>query len=264
MADLLSIPVVGHFRENDVMAGGQGAPFAPLYHQALSFQSCQKSIAVVNCGGIANLTLICGDEILAFDTGPGNGLLDNFVRSRTHGKEHMDTDGKYGKLGKVNQEVLDSLYKKSILINGLSYFAKQPPKSLDIGDMSLIHELNDLSLEDGCATLAFFTADTIAQSLGHLPSSISIPSLWVLCGGGWYNPNIRSMLVFCLESKIKTSDLVVKMADEMGWNNLAMEAHIFSFLALRSINKQPLSLPSTTGVPYPMNGGKHFYPMNIT
>lgn len=172
----------------------------------------------------------------------------------------MDVDGKYGNQGRVNESVLKALYEKSILKDGASYFSMNPPKSLDIGDMKSIAELDILSLEDACATLAAFTADTIISSLQLVDlTTYPVPSLWILCGGGWYNPVIRKNLTSLLADKYN-QNIIVKSADEMGWNNQSMEALIFAYLAVFSYNNKPISIPTTTGVSHPMHGGDCFLP----
>lgn len=260
LANDIGITVVNDFRSNDIAAGGQGAPFAPLYHQALAIRDKKIPTAVVNCGGISNITVINGNQesdLIAFDTGAGNGLIDKLVRQRTHGKESMDADGRYGKNGKVNTTVLKKLYEKSILVNGENYFSISPPKSLDIGDMKLIAELDSLSLEDACRTLEAFTADSIINSLNLIGKNI--PKYWVLVGGGWYNPVIREELEHRLRKKLG-DDTTVLTADEMGWNSQAMEAQVFAYLAVRSLQNKPLSIPTTTRVPEPLSGGKTYIP----
>ncbi len=256
LANQLGITVISDFRRRDLELGGQGAPFAPLYHQALAIRDQQLPLVVVNCGGIANITLIRNANLLdliAFDTGPGNGLIDRLVRQRTQGKESMDRDGHYGKQGKVHEAVLQALYEKSLLQNSQNYFLKKPPKALDIGDLQLIPELDALSLEDACATLEAFTADTIVHSLKGL--AIEVPAQWILAGGGWSNPVIYHALK---ERLIKAygNEFRVHRAEEIGWNSQALEAQIFAFLAVRSFEKKPLSVPGTTGVSQPCSGGK--------
>lgn len=260
LADRLGIKVVNDFRSNDVAAGGQGAPFAPLYHQALAVRDKKMPLAVVNCGGIANITIINSpkpEELIAFDTGPGNALIDRLVTQRTNGQELMDFDGQYGINGDVNNAVIAALYDRCIVKNNQNYFSMPAPKALDVGDMQLIEELESLSLHDACATLEAFTADCIVSSLQTL--DVSIPKYWVLAGGGWHNPVIRSELNNRLSAKIG-EEVTLHTADEAGWNNQAMEAQIFAFLAVRSLQSEPLSLPCTTRVPYPLTGGKSFSP----
>jgi anhydro-N-acetylmuramic acid kinase len=255
LSDHFKIIVVNDFRSRDVAAGGQGAPFAPLYHQALAIQHQKIPLAVVNCGGIANITLIANHnemDLIGFDTGPGNGLIDRLVRQRTQGKEFMDRNGQYGLKGKVHSLILNDLYEKALTMDGHNYFDIIPPKSLDIGDMTLIPELNELSLEDACATLEAFTADSILQGLKSF--DLSIPKHWILAGGGWHNPVIRQQLEQRLVQHHR--DVLIQTADEAGWNTQAMEAQIFAYFAVRRLANLPISFPGTTRVPAPMIGGE--------
>lgn len=258
LADELGITVINNFRQQDVAAGGQGAPFAPLYHHALARRDNKIPVMVVNCGGIANLTLINSEnelDVIGFDTGPGNGLVDSLIRQRTKGEQVMDADGQFGKAGKVNSEVFAALYEKSILSNGKKYFDIAPPKSLDYGDLTLIPELTSesLTLNDACRTLEAFTADTIVKSLDLLKGEI--PSHWILAGGGWKNPVIRQELEERLRAKLGPQ-VFIQTADEAGWNSQALEAQIFAYLAVRSLKKLPISVPGTTQIKEPLTGGE--------
>lgn len=262
LADLVGIPVVNDFRSQDIAAGGEGAPLAPLYHQALATRDNKIPVAVVNCGGIANITLINSSnpaDLIAFDPGPGNGLIDQLVRKRTQGQEFMDADGQYGQRGRVHSELFAALYAQSIVKNQVSYFTLPPPKSLDVGDLHLIPELDPLDLADACATLEAFTADAIVSSLNLI--NAEPPPQWILAGGGWRNPIIRRELQLRLQQLNPRID--IKTADEAGWNTQALEAQIFAFLAVRSLQNQPLSFPGTTGVPHPLSGGATYFPQNF-
>lgn len=255
LADQTNIKVVNDFRSRDVLAGGQGAPLAPLYHQALAIRDQKIPVAIVNCGGIANVTIITGettDDIVGFDTGPGNGLIDRYIKLKTSHQEHMDFDGKYGSKGKINNTAFEKLYQK---LN--PFLNLKPPKSLDIGDFELTSELSQLSIEDACATLEAFTADTIVKSIDHIATEI--PKLWVLAGGGWNNPVIYSELKKRLQNKLGT-DIEVKLADEIGWNSKYMEAQLFAYLAVRCLQNKPITFPSTTQAPHPLTGGKIYIP----
>jgi len=260
LADRLQIPVVNDFRSNDIIAGGEGAPLAPIYHQALAVRDGKIPSLVINCGGIANITLIPNSEVLdliAFDTGPGNGLIDNLVRLRTQGQENMDRDGNYAKQGKVIPTILTQLYEKAVIKNGKNYFDLLPPKSLDIGDLFLIPELDDLSLPDACATLAAFTADSIVMSLSAL--KINLPKHLILAGGGWNNP----MILYELQARVicNWGETEIILADKIGWNSQALEAEIFAYLAVRSLKNKVLSVPGTTGVSQALSGGRIYNPI---
>lgn len=260
MADQLGINVVHDFRREDVAAGGQGAPFAPLYHYALARRDNTIPIGIINCGGIANVTIIPSDnesDIIAFDTGPGNGLIDLLVRQRTNGLESMDRDGVYGRQGAVNEDVLAALYNASLVKDGHNYLWRLPPKALDIGDMQLVPEIDVLNLNDACATLETFTATTIVDGIRLVSEKMTLPTRWVLCGGGWKNPVIRSVFEDELRNHLG-DDVIVQTANDAGWNSQAMEAQIFAYLAVRSLQGKPLSLPNTTGVPEPLTGGTFY------
>lgn len=230
--------VVYDFRAADVAAGGQGAPFAPLYHQALS-RDLDGPVAVVNIGGISNVTCIdtTGDAPpVAFDTGPGNALLDDWVRSTTD--LPYDRDGAVSASGNCDDAALASLMDNP-------YFDAPPPKSLDRLDFDA-DAVAALSPEDGAATLVRFTGETIVANLRHLPAP---PRRLLITGGGRHNPSI-------MKSLSEISQLPVDPVEAVGWDGDAIEAQAFAFLAVRSLRGLPLSLPTTTGVPTPMTGGK--------
>ena len=258
LADKTGITVAYDFRSNDVRDGGQGAPFAPLYHQALARQSQLVPLVVANCGGIANISVIGNgnEEIYAYDCGPGNNLVDRFVQLKVN--KPMDLDGQYGSKGSVIDSVILALKAKAmIMANGSNYLDQKPPKSLDANDLALIPEVKVLKLEDGCATLEAFTAECIVDSLKFLP--FHPPKRWILAGGGWKNKMIIAQLKERLKQKLGR-DLRVEQADQVGWNSQSLEAQIFAYLAVRALRKLPLSLPSTTGVSKPLSGGKIVFP----
>ncbi len=255
LANHLKITVVNDFRSADIALGGQGAPFAPLYHQALVLHDQPIPTVVVNCGGIANVTVIRSAEpndLIALDTGPGNVLIDQLVRQRTTGAENMDRDGRYGAKGKVHSAVLKALYEKAVLQAGHPYLLKPAPKSLDSGDLQLIPELAALSLMDACATLAQFTAETIVQGVAAL--GISMPSHWILAGGGWNNPVIYKALAACLSRPLGHAATILH-ADEIGWHSQSLEAQMFAYYAVCCLQQKPISFPGTTGVARPTCGG---------
>lgn len=264
LAEKIGITVVNDFRRQDVLNGGQGAPFAPLYHQALAARDANIPVVLVNCGGIANVSVITGSDpnhVLGFDTGPGNVLIDRYIRQKTHGRELMDTDGHYGLQGNVNESVLTLLYSHSLTSNVMGYFSLTPPKSLDVADFQLIPELDNLSLADACATLEAFTADTIAQSTQFF--NTAVPDTWVLVGGGWHNPVIRRELMARLNRRLGKVMNVITAA-EIGWNASAMEAQIFAYLAVRSLKNLPISFPNITCVTTPLCGGYSHVPTQGT
>jgi anhydro-N-acetylmuramic acid kinase len=251
------IDVVADFRSRDMAAGGEGAPFAPLYHAARAAELA-KPLAVVNIGGVANVTWIgtgiaagasattagaagaadtaAGARLLAFDTGPGNALLDSWVMR--HIGAPRDQDGRLAAVGQVQQQIVDRFLQAP-------YFERPPPKSLDRDDFDLTF-LNGVSPADGAATLCAVTAAAVAQARSHLPAA---PDRWLVCGGGRHNPVIMAMLAARLGAPVEPVEAV-------GWNGDALEAEAFAYLAVRALKGLPLSLPSTTGVREPTSGGR--------
>jgi anhydro-N-acetylmuramic acid kinase len=243
LAELTNVPVVCDFRAADVAAGGQGAPLVPVYHAALAVD-LPKPLAVVNIGGVANVTWIGeDDELLAFDTGPGNALMDDWVR--LHTGRNYDKDGALAAEGDVD---LGSLSK--LLAN--SYFERPPPKSLDRNDFRL-EPLASLSAEDGAATLAAVTIAAIGLAEDHFPES---PKRWIVAGGGRHNRLILAGLREQLDQPVLT-------AEDVGWDGDALEAQAFAYLAVRSIRGLPLTFPGTTGVRKPLTGGRLFRPAKV-
>jgi anhydro-N-acetylmuramic acid kinase len=237
LARLTGIDVVNDFRSADVKAGGQGAPLMPLYHAALAHKSgLAEPLVLTNIGGVAQVTYINGDAVLAFDTGPGNAPIDDWMQRHT-GKP-VDADGAMARSGKINEAALARM-----LDNG--FFARLPPKSLDRMDFGM-EAVESLSPADGAATLAAFTAVSIAKAREHFREPAAI---WVVTGGGRHNGFLMDQL------KARVNAPVLK-AEDAGWDGDAMEAEGFAYLAVRSKKGLPLSLPTTTGVAQPMTGGK--------
>lgn len=242
MNKILGIPVAWDFRSADMKAGGQGAPLAPVYHQAL-LQNAETrptlavNTAVLNLGGVANLTAWGRDnQLIAFDTGPANAPVNDWVGQHT--SERMDIDGKLAAQGIVDETRLAELLQHT-------YFSTAYPKSLDRFDFpaSMAASLN---LEDGAALLTAFSASAVGKALDLLPIR---PDTLVLCGGGRHNPSLVKAINE--RASVKTVD-----ADTLGWRGDAIEAECFAFLATRVLRKLPLSFPSTTGVRLPCCGGK--------
>jgi anhydro-N-acetylmuramic acid kinase len=261
LANDVGIAVVNDFRRQDIACGGQGAPLAPLYHQALAVRDQRLPLIVVNCGGIANVSIIMNSnplDLIAFDTGPGNVLCDRLVRLRTQGHAQMDAEGHYGLKGVVDPSVLKALYAQSMIQDGASYFLKKPPKSLDSGDIQLIPELETLSLEDACRTLETFTAQTIVDSVAAVVTDF--PVQWIIAGGGFKNPVIVVALQERVSEKIG-NQLILKQADEIGWHSQSLEAQMFAYYAVRHLQNKPISFPNTTGVSHAVCGGCFFEPL---
>jgi anhydro-N-acetylmuramic acid kinase len=237
LARAIHIPVMHDFRAADVAAGGQGAPLVPVYHRALA-QSLERDgpIVVLNIGGVANVTYIDGDTLIACDTGPGNALLDDFM-NRTTG-QRFDTDGRMAAQGTADAAWIAEALKDP-------FFALPPPKSLDRNDFAK-RILRNASPADGAATLTTFTVAAIARIVPLLPKR---PKSWVVAGGGARNHTMMRML------REKLQPAPVESADALGWSSDAIEAQAFGFLAARGLKGLPLSYPATTGVPLPMTGG---------
>lgn len=236
LAGCTGIDVVNDFRAADVAAGGEGAPFAPLYHAARA-GSLGRPLAVLNIGGVANVTWIGeDDDLIAFDTGPGNGLIDHWAAR--HLGEPMDRNGRLAASGQVSEARLDAVLSRS-------YFLKSPPKSLDISDFTTAC-VDGLSPADGAANLTALTAATVAAAVVHLPAA---PQRWLVTGGGRRNPVLMAMLADRLGVRVDAVEVA-------GWRGDALEAEAFAFLAVRSLRGLPLSLPGTTGVPAPCRGGR--------
>ena len=237
LASKTGIPVVCDFRSADVAAGGQGAPLIPVYHRALvRAANLPLPVAVLNLGGVGNVTWIGAGEgdMLAFDTGPANGLIDDWMLAHTG--HAMDKDGALAAEGRVHADILARMCDKA-------WFDLTPPKSLDRHDFSTA-PCAHLSAADGAATLTAFTAETVRLSLQHMPRP---PRQWFVTGGGRRNATLMRMLAERLGD--------VRSVDTLGWRGDAMEAEGFAYMAVRSLRGLPISFPGTTGVPAPQTGG---------
>jgi anhydro-N-acetylmuramic acid kinase len=232
------LPVAHDFRSADVAAGGQGAPLAPVYHAALA-RGMATPLAVLNIGGVANVTWIGSDGgLVAFDTGPGNGPLDDWIAR--HAGVPFDRDGAIALSGRVDRQVLARLLADP-------YFAKLAPKSLDRLDFSAAlaaSGLAALSLADGAATLVAFIACAVTEA--PLPAP---PLHWLVTGGGRRNAAIMGALRARL-------GVPVDPVEALGWDGDALEAQCFGFLAARAQAGLPISFPDTTGVPVALPGGR--------
>lgn len=234
LADATGVTVVSDFRTADVKAGGQGAPLVPAFHAALA-RDLETPAVIVNIGGVGNITWIGGDELLAFDTGPGNGLIDDWVCKHTH--HPMDEGGRIAAAGRVDGEILARM-----LTHG--YFDRRPPKSLDRHDFTLA-PVASLSMEDGAATLTAFTAATIAAGLSHCPAK---PKRLLVTGGGRHNPTMMAFIS-------KYAGIPAESVDSHGWQGDSVEAQAFAYLAARCVRGLPITFPGTTGVGAPLTGG---------
>ncbi len=233
----LGIDTVDRFRHADVASGGEGAPFVPLYHRALA-SSLDQPIMILNLGGVGNVTYIDGDTVIAFDTGPASALLDDFILRR-RGLSY-DENGQLAASGKADRALVDTFMQNP-------FFDRPAPKSLDRQDFhARAKSVEALSDEDGAATLAEFTIESVIASLKHVPSK---PQRWLVTGGGRRNAHFMRRLHEQL-------GVAVDPVEAVGWNGDFLEAQAFGYLAVRSTLGLPLSLPTTTGVPHPMPGGE--------
>jgi anhydro-N-acetylmuramic acid kinase len=244
--------IIFNFRENDLKNGGKGAPLAPLYHYILCKRDHLIPTAVVNCGGISNVTFIPSDQmedVIAFDVGPGNTLLDRFIRFKTHNQYQMDKDGMFSKNETYDPKYLDLLMHHSV--KNPYFYEKKPPKALDVNDFVLPEDVLKLPVGEGAKLLCDFTALMISKSRELINIE---PSLWIVAGGGFSNPTIfESLKAFLPKNQ------TIKLADEVGWRSKSLEAELFAYLAVRSYLKKAISFPHTTGVTEPLSGGDCYF-----
>lgn len=238
LARLTQISVVNDFRSADVRAGGHGAPLVPLYHAALATK-LQKPVAVLNLGGVANITYIGehdgGDGLLAFDIGPGNALIDDWMLRMT-GKP-FDGYGEMAAAGVPDEGWIDGVLSQP-------FFGQKPPKALDRDAFKALVPTG-LRVADGAATLTKLTARCVAMALALLPKP---PLAIYVAGGGRLNTTLMRWI-------IEATRIPASPVDQLGWNGDSLEAEAFAYLAVRSKLGLPLTLPGTTGVPKPMTGG---------
>ena len=240
LAKRLGIPVVHDFRQADIAAGGQGAPLVPVFHRAIvSTIDRPHPVAVLNIGGVANVTFVDGGpDPIACDTGPGNALIDDFMRARSGAP--YDDNGDAAAHGTP-----DHAFIARVLEN--PFFDLKPPKSLDRNAFAFANiGLPGYSVADGAATLSALTVEAVARVLPHLPER---PRAWIVGGGGARNRTLMKMLA----EKLKPA--TVETADQAGFSADALEAQAFAFLAVRSMRGLPITFPTTSGAPRPMQGG---------
>ncbi|WP_375427877.1 anhydro-N-acetylmuramic acid kinase [uncultured Sphingomonas sp.] len=234
LARMTGIDVVADLRSADVAAGGQGAPLLPIYHAALA-AGLSGPVAILNLGGVANVTLVGAEELVAFDTGPANGLIDSWVETTTGAR--FDKDGRLAAAGRVHADVLDTLLDHP-------FFDQPAPKSLDRADFT-IQPARGLSATDGAATLTAFTAAAVALAIDRLPVR---PERLLIAGGGRRNPVMLAMIG-------ERTGIRPEPAEILGWDGDAIEAEGFAYMAVRNLLGLPISFPGTTGVPRPTTGG---------
>lgn len=240
LAGAFGIPVIGDLRSADVAAGGQGAPLMPVYHRALA-HDLPKPMAVLNLGGVANITAIGADgALIAFDTGMASGLIDNWMQ--THGDAAFDEGGAMAARGRVDEDRLAGMLADA-------WFALPPPKSID-REAFTIEGVRGMEMADGAATLTAFTAAAVARGLDHLADR---PTCLFVAGGGRRNGTMMAML----KERCRCD---VRSVDELGWDGDALEAQGFAYMAVRSLLGLPISFPGTTGAPGALTGGVLFRP----
>jgi anhydro-N-acetylmuramic acid kinase len=249
LAELTGIPVVNDFRSADIAAGGEGAPLAPVYHRALA-AGLEKPVAMLNIGGVSNVTWAGpmdqegADALIAFDTGPGNALIDDWAMRHTG--LPLDRDGALAKSGKVDEAAVARFLENL-------FFKRSAPKSLD-RDAFKAFSLGEVSAANGAATLTAITAASIAAGIACLPKA---PKRWLVCGGGRRNP----VLMQALRARL---GVAVDPIEAIGRDGDLIEANAFAFMAVRSLHGMPISFPGTTGVKQPMTGGRLHRPPTRT
>ena len=253
LARLTGCPVIYQFRQNDLHYGGQGAPLAPIYHAALREQmQITKPVAMINIGGIANITAISDAYMISMDTGPGNAMMDRMMQK--YRNQHYDPDGQTAAKGRCDED-----YVHAVLSH--NWFHLPPPKSLDrvlteqmLCMGSLDRWLNSMPFEDAMASLAEVTARAIYMACLHLPH---MPEQMILAGGGARNSYLVSRIRHHMN---QTTDIDVDIMDHHQINGDFIEAELMAFLAARSQNGYPITFPDTTGVDMPRSGGVRIDP----
>ena len=252
MSQLVKKKVIYDFRQEDMLNKGQGAPLTPIFHNLLSKKINEKHqisfpICFLNIGGISNITkIIKNDENLeenleAFDAGPGNCMIDEWVRKNS--KNNFDENGSVAKSGKINQLILNQVIDNFKIDNF--------DKSLDVKDFD-ISFARGLSLEDGCATITNFTAYLIAKGIEYANGNYDKPIKYLVCGGGRKNNFLIQSVKDYLKNK---QNIILNSIEEYNLNGDYIESQAFGYLAIRSYLNLPISYPKTTGCQTPTVGG---------
>ena len=240
LSKLTGLNLVYDFRGNDLKNGGQGAPLVTIFHKLLQKKLQLKlPIVFINIGGISNLTYLDkNDEIVSFDSGPGNFMIDKLVQMKSDNKMQFDKNGEIAFKGKVDINILESYLNDP-------YYESLPPKSLDVSDFNL-SPIRGLTIENAVATLSELTSVTIINSLNFFSKK---PKKIILCGGGRKNKYI-------FERIKKISNISTLNIDKYKINGDFIESQAFAYLAIRSFLKKPITFPETTGTSRPTIGGK--------
>ena len=235
----IKIPVVSNFRDKDIQLGGQGAPIGCFYHKYL-IKKINMNSAILNIGGVSNITYLLNKKLIGFDIGPGNAIIDDLVYFFY--KKNFDKSGKYAKKGLLINNIYNS-YKKNL------FFKKKYPKSLDRNYFkSYLNKLKEYKKNDAIHTASLMTVFSIINSINF--HKIKLNEI-ILTGGGRKNIFILNRL----NEYFKEKNIKVSLIDKYGFNGDLIESQMFAYLAVRSIKKLPISIPSTTGVNYPISGG---------
>jgi len=246
LSQLTEKTVVYNFRENDLQNGGEGAPLAPIFHQLIVKENkIDLPVCILNIGGIANITAIDSYEpkdLKSYDIGPGNCLIDEWIRKKT--KKKYDDDGQTAKSGKTSEIILNQ---------ALDSFDNRKNKnslSFDAKDFDL-NFVRGLSLEDGAATLTDYSGRIVGTALFRLLSRAK-NKLWkiLVCGGGRKNTTLMNHI-----KKRTLKNLVIQVIDDYDIDGDFVESQAFAYLAIRSYLKLPISFPETTGCSEPCTGG---------
>ena len=236
----IKIPIIVNFRKNDLLNGGQGAPIGSFYHKSILDKINKKKACIINLGGIANITFTNRKKLISYDMGPANALIDDLCKHFY--KKNFDKNGFLGKKGKLIKNIL---YK----FNQDIYFKKTYPKSLDRNHFILFfNELIKNKANDAIHTASIMTVYSIINGLNLIKEKIE---LIILTGGGRKNLFIKKNL----QKKLKSKNIKIMNIENYGLNGDMVEAQMFGYLAVRSLKKLPLSLPSTTGVKKSKTGG---------
>ena len=251
LANALSREVVWDFRSADMTLGGQGAPLAPFYHWACArWLGARGPMVFLNLGGVGNLSFVdvtfdapeMPGACLAFDTGPANAPIDDFLRAR--GLGDFDEGGALAATGRVDEAVVQAILEEP-------WFDQPPPKSLDRGAFDVLGDaVANLSDADAAATLVACSAGAVARGLAHLPSA---PHEILVTGGGRKNATMMAMLE-------AATGCVIRSVDDTGLDGDSLEAQAFAYLAVRVIRGLPTSAPGTTGVAAPVGGAQRSMP----
>jgi len=253
MSQLVKKKIIYNFRQEDMINKGQGAPLTPIFHNLLSKKINENHqidfpICFLNIGGISNITKIIKkdgkleDNIEAFDSGPGNCMIDEWVRKNS--KNNFDENGSIAKSGKIDQLILNQAID--------NFQIDKFDKSLDVKNFD-ISFVRGLSLEDGCATITNFTAYLIAKGIEHSNGNNIKPIKYLICGGGRRNTFLIQSIKDYLSHK---QNISLNSIDDYSLNGDYIESQAFGYLSIRSFLNLPISYPKTTGCKTPTVGGE--------